>query len=139
MNKSLAFTYGLVKQAHHQKKVYCEVKNSKQTILYLRALRENSMIYGYSILPKTNKIFVYLRYYRNRPIIKDIRLYSKPGHKRYLNRYNSFKITKIINPSNVLLVGTSKTSTLEQLFISKYDKQYQLGNKHFGELLSMIW
>jgi len=97
------------------------------------------MIYGYSILPKTNKIFVYLRYYRNRPIIKDIRLYSKPGHKRYLNRYNSFKITKIINPSNVLLVGTSKTSTLEQLFISKYDKQYQLGNKHFGELLSMIW
>lgn len=139
MRRNLTFTYSLVKQAHHQKKVYCEVKNCKQTILYLRALRENSMIYGYSKIPNSDRIFVYLRYYRNRPVIKDLKLYSKPGHRRFVSRKNIFNITKGVNPGNVLLVGTSKSSTLEQLYVSKHDKHFVYSNKNFGELLSMAW
>lgn len=139
MKKSLAFTYGLVKQAHHQKKVYCEVKNSKQTVLYLKALRDNSMIYGYSLIPGTNRVLVYLRYYRNRPAIKTIKLYSKPGHKRTVTKNNIFTILNRTNPGNVLLVGTSRTSTLEQLYLFKGGKHYQYANKHFGELMSMVW
>lgn len=139
MRKGLAFSYGLVKQAHHQKKVYCEVKKCKQTILYLRALRQNSIIYGYSVIPKTDRVFVYLRYFRNRPVLKDIRLYSKPGHRRFVSKKNIFSITQRTNPGNVLLVGTSRTSSLEQLYVSKYDKFMQYSNKNFGELLSMVW
>lgn len=138
MKKSLSSSYGLIKQAHKQKKVYCEVKNSKQTILYLRALRQNSIIYGYSIIPETNKVSVYLRYYRNRPIIKQIRLFSKQGHRRFLNKKNIFDISNIVNPANTLLVGTSRTSTLEQLHLYRNSKHIQYTNKYFGELLSMV-
>jgi len=61
MRRGLALTFGLVKQAHHQKKVYCEVKKCKQTLMYLKALRENSIIYGYSIVPETNRVFCVLK------------------------------------------------------------------------------
>lgn len=139
MKRAVAMSYGLVKQAHHQKKVYCEVKNSKQTVLYLRSLRKNSMIYGYSLIPGTNRILVYLRYYRNRPNIKNIRLYSKQGHRRYINKENIFHITQITNPGNAMIVSTSKTATIEDLFLFKYDKHLNYANRNFGELLSMVW
>lgn len=139
MKKSVSTAYGLLKQAHQQKKVYCEVNNSKQTILYLRALRQNSLIYGYSLIPETNKIFVYLRYYRNRPTLKHLRLYSKQGHRRSVNKKNIFTINNIANPANVALVGTSKSSTLEQLYFFKNDNKLVYSNKYFGELISMVW
>lgn len=139
MKRGLAVSYGLVRQAHHQKKVYCEVKMSLQTALYLRSLRNSAMIYGYSLIPGTNRVFVYLRYYRNRPAIKEIKLYSKPGHKRYINTKNIFHITQRTNPGTGLLVGTSKTSTLEDLFLFRYDKHLNYSNRNFGELMSMVW
>lgn len=139
MKRGLSSAYGLLKQAHQQKKVYCEVHNSKQTILYLRALRRNSMIYGYSIIPETNKIFVYLRYYRNRPTIKCLRLYSKQGHKRSVSKKNVFSINNIANPGNVSLVSTSRSSTLEELYFFKNDKKLIFSNKNFGELISLVW
>jgi hypothetical protein len=40
LKNQLAFTQGLIKQAHHQKKVYCEVKECKQTLKFLQALRK---------------------------------------------------------------------------------------------------
>ena len=123
-------SYGLVRQSHHQKKVYCEVKLSKQTVLYLRFLRKNSMIYGYSVIPETNRVLVYLRYYRNRPVIKDIRLYSKQGHKRFLNHKNIFEVTLRTNPGSGILVGTSKTSTLENAFLFRFDKHSNYANQN---------
>lgn len=132
-------SYGLVRQAHHQKRVYCEVKMSQQAILYLRFLRKNSMIYGYSLIPETSRVLVYLRYYRNRPVIKNIRLYSKQGHKRFLNKKNIFEVSLRANPGNGVLVGTSKTSTLENAFLFRFDKKYNYANKEFGELLAMVW
>jgi len=139
MKKGLAFSYGLLKQAHHQKKVYCEVKNSKQTIFYLKSLRKNSFIYGYSLIPETNRVFVYLRYYRNRPTLRGIKLYSKPGHKRTITKKNIFEIARRTNPGNSVIVGTSKTATLEITSMFKHDKYLQFANTHFGELMSMVW
>lgn len=140
MKRGLAMTYGLIKQSHHQKKVYCEIKLCKQTMVYLRALRENSLIYGYSLVPKTNRVLVYLRYYRNRPAIKTIRLFSKPGFRRYVTKRNLFKtVTTKTNPGGVLLVSTTRTSKIEQLSVSKFDKQLQFSNKNFGELISGVW
>lgn len=132
-------SYGLVRQSHHQKRVYCEVKMSKQTVLYLRFLRKNSMIYGYSLIPETSRVLVYLRYYRNRPVIKDIRLYSKQGHKRFLNRKNIFEITQRTNQGNAILVGTSRTSTLEDAFLFRFDKHFNYANRNYGELMAMVW
>jgi ribosomal protein S8 len=138
MKRGLAMSYGLVRQSHHQKRVYCEVKMSLQTVLYLRFLRKNSMIYGYSLIPETSRVLVYLRYYRNRPVIKDIRLYSKQGHKRYLTRKNTFEITQRTNPGNGILVGTSKTSTLENAFLFRFDKHFNYANQNYGELMAMV-
>lgn len=132
-------SYGLVRQSHHQKRVYCEVKMSKQTVLYLRFLRKNAMIYGYSLIPGTNRVLVYLRYYRNRPVIKDIRLYSKQGHKRFLSRKNMFEITQRTNQGNAILVGTSRTATLEESFMFRFDKHYNYANRNYGELMAMVW
>ena len=132
-------SYGLVRQSHHQKRVYCEVKMSKQTVLYLRFLRKNSMIYGYSLIPETSRVLVYLRYYRNRPVIKDIRLYSKQGHKRFLNRKNMFEVTQRTNQGNAVLVGTSRTSTLEDAFLFRFDKHFNYANRNYGEPMAMVW
>lgn len=140
MRRGLAMTFGLVKQAHHQKKVYCEVKKCKQTLVYLKALRENSLIYGYTIVPKTNRVFVYLRYYRNRPSMKHIRLFSKPGFRRFISKVNIFRIVnQKTNPGSVLLVNSAKTKKIEQLTVSRFDKNMQYSNKNFGELISCVW
>lgn len=138
MRRGLAMSYGLVRQAHHQKRVYCEVKMSRQAVLYLRFLRKNSMIYGYSLIPETNRVLVYLRYYRNRPVMKDIRLYSKQGHKRYIRRDTTFEIALRANPGNGILVGTSRTSTLENSFLFRFDKHFNYANNNCGELLAMV-
>jgi len=139
MKRGLALTFGLLKQAHHQKKVYCEVKKCKQTLMYLKALRENSIIYGYSVVPETNRVFVYLRYYRNRPSMKSIRLFSKPGFRRFIAKRTLFEvINKKTNPGCVLLVNSSKTSNIEQLTSSRFDKNVQFSNKNFGKLISCV-
>lgn len=132
-------TFGLVKQAHHQKKVYCEVSNCKQTVKYLRVLRQNALIYGYTVIPNTDKILVYLRYYRNKPTLKHIQLISKPGHRRSLSHKNYFFYTTKFNPGNVAVVSNPKTSDIESCYLSKYSKEYQYINKNFGEFLSIVW
>lgn len=139
MRRDLTTTYGLIKQAHQQKKVYCEVNNCKQTVRFLRVLRENSLIYGYSVLPKTNRVFVYLRYFRNRPTLKHIKLYSKQGHRRALNVKISHRLLSKINPGNVAIVSTSQTAEIKSAFLTKHDRDYHGLNKTFGELLCLVW
>lgn len=139
MRRDLGTTYGMIKQAHGQKKVYCEVNNCKQTLRFLRVLRDNSIIYGYSVLPKTNRVFVYLRYFRNRPAIKHLKLYSKQGHRRSLNGRNALTLLSKINPGNVAVVSTPQSSEIKSAFLIKHDREYHYINKTFGELLCLVW
>lgn len=139
MRRELTTTYGLLKQAHRQRKVYCEVRNCKQTLRFLRVLRDNSLIYGYSEVPGTDRVFVYLRYYRNRPALKHIKLYSKQGHRRSLNRRNGTTLLSKINPGNVAVVSTSQTSEIKSALLVKSDKEYHHVNRTFGELLCLAW
>lgn len=139
MRRDVTSTYGLLKQSHHQKKVYCEVRNCKQTLKFLRVLRDNSLIYGYSIVPQTNKVFVYLRYFRNRPALKHIKLYSKPGHRRPLNfRVSSYLLSQS-NPGSVAVVGSPKKADIVDAYLVKSDKDFHYANRTYGELLCLAW
>jgi len=71
--------------------------------------------------------------------MKSIRLFSKPGFRRFISKRTIFEvINKKTNPGCVLLVNSSKTSKIEQLTSSRFDKDIQFSNKNFGELISCV-
>lgn len=60
------------------------------TNLNLRAcliLEELGYIRGYTVL-KSNKIKIYLNFYRNKSVIRGIRLFSKPASRMYISYRN---------------------------------------------------
>jgi ribosomal protein S8 len=97
------------------------------------------MIYGYSTIKESAKVVVYLRYCRNKPIIKYIKQFSKQGHRRMLNSRNIFKMTRRVNVGNTLFLSSSKVADLTSIHLFKYDKNAEYSNRVFGELISLVW
>jgi hypothetical protein len=135
MRKALVNTYSSIKLAQGQKKVRCVIRLGVQTVKFLRALRNSSVIYGYSCIPGTNKVSVYLRYFRNKQTTKHFKLISKPGHRRSINFKNSYKYLKKINVGNSNILSTSNVESIQTTFLIKNDKEYKYLHKINGEHL----
>jgi ribosomal protein S8 len=139
VGKSLSLVYGSVKMANCQKRVYCEVKNSKHVIRFLRALRSNSIIYGYSQVAGTDKILVYLKYSRNRPTIRGFYIRSRSGHRRFLNLHSFRRDISRLRPSSFVVTSTNKhkgVSAVGGSMLYSLHRQHQV---HFGEYLCIAW
>jgi len=59
---------------------------------FLNILWDEGYILGYTIEKKTNKLKIYLKYEKNKPVIRKIKNISRPGLRVYYSKYQIWKI-----------------------------------------------
>jgi small subunit ribosomal protein S8 len=92
-----------LKNASFSKKEYINVQYSEHMLQIIKSLYEEGFIQSFKITDKT--VYVVLRYFFNKPILKNIKLVSTPSRARYLN----FKsLTKLSTKKFVLYLSTDK-------------------------------
>ena len=139
MADSRILMLGALKQTHQQKRVFFEIRTSKDALRLLEELRNSLMIYGYTLESKYSKIVVFLNYYRNRPTIKTIRFESRPGHRRYLSKRNAIgRFNKQGAAGAFAFTQTSSSETVLSISNEDFKNKTNHYSRSFGELLCML-
>lgn len=126
-----------IKLAHQQNRIYCVVKKSKYMLRFLSVLRANCFIYGYACVPSTDNVFVYLRYYKSRPLLRGLKQVSRPGHKRYVTFH---KYSKMVSqaPGTTFIVN-STFAGLRPVDVASLRYPNLVRKYNCGELLCVVW
>ena len=75
------------------------IPRSNNNIIISRILRDHGFISGIEL--SANKIKIFLKFYENRPVLKEVRTISRNGRKVYCSaRALHFSLTKLSKKSN---------------------------------------
>ena len=98
-----------LKTAAINKVSYLVARKNRQIVFLCLALEEMGYISGFTILNERT-VCVYLRFFRNKCVIRYLSLYSKPSSKIYLKRKNvsGVRIVSFIKNNNFTLFSTSR-------------------------------
>jgi len=118
-----------VRNAGHARHRRVDMPISKLKTEIARLLKENHYIHDYKVLEdgKHGVLRLYLKYYQDRPIIREIKRVSKPGLRKYVG---VGEIPRVRNGLGVAILSTSRGVMT--------DRQAR-ENKVGGELLAIIW
>jgi small subunit ribosomal protein S8 len=94
-----------------------------------RLLKENHYIHDYKVLDdgKHGVLRMYLKYYQEKPVIRELKRISKPGLRRYVAVH---EIPRVRNGLGVAILSTSKGVMTDR------DAR---ANRVGGELLAIVW
>lgn len=128
-NSIRADTIAQLKNGYRRKLQFIQIRYSKEMINLLNVLKEAGYIEGYNLLELGNKqaIGVNLRYVKNRPAIREIKILSKPGQKLYVKKD---KIPVIYNGFGSVILSTN-----QGIMTSQQAHQKGIG----GELLATVF
>ena len=106
-----------------------DIPVSKLKVEIARLLRDNHYIQEYKVLDdgRHGLLRVYLKYYGERPVIRELRRVSTPGLRRYV------KVREIPHIRNGL--GMAILSTPRGLMSDREARRAHLG----GEVLAVLW
>lgn len=91
--------------------------------MFLNILWNEGFILGYTIDKKSNQLKIFLKYDKNKPVIKKIKNISKPGLKIY---YSIKQLWKIESTKTFLIISTNQgLKTLDQC------KKLKIGGEPF--------
>jgi small subunit ribosomal protein S8 len=110
-----------------QRRVDMPVSKLKTEIA--RLLKENHYIHDYKLLDdgKHGVLRLYLKYYQEKPVIRELKRVSKPGLRRYVG------VDDIPRVRNGL--GMAILSTPRGVMTDRAARQNRVG----GELLALVW
>jgi small subunit ribosomal protein S8 len=113
-------------QARHRR---VDMPVSKLKTEIARLLKESAFIHDYKVLDdgKHGVLRLYLKYYQEKPVIREIHRVSKPGLRKYVGVE---EIPRVRNGLGMAILSTSKGVMT--------DRQAR-ENKVGGELLAIIW
>jgi small subunit ribosomal protein S8 len=113
-------------QARHRR-VDMPVSRMKTEIA--RILKENHYIHDYKILDdgKHGVLRLYLKYYQEKPIIRELKRVSRPGLRRYVS---VDEIPRVRNGLGVAILSTSRG-----VMTDRDARSARVG----GELLATVW
>ena len=103
---------------------------SKLKVEIARLLKENHYIHDYKVLEEEGKhpvLRLYLKYYQEKPVIRELRRVSKPGLRKYVAVQ---EIPHVRNGLGMAILSTSRGVMTDRDARS---------NKVGGELLAIIW
>jgi small subunit ribosomal protein S8 len=102
---------------------------SKLKVEIARLLKENHYIHDYKLLDdgKHGVLRLYLKYYQEKPIIRELKRVSRPGLRRYVT------VDEIPRVRNGL--GTAILSTSRGVMTDRGARAARVG----GELLAIVW
>ncbi|MDQ3556738.1 MAG: 30S ribosomal protein S8 [Gemmatimonadota bacterium] len=94
-----------------------------------RLLKENHYIHDYKLLDgdKHQTLRLYLKYYQDKPVIRELRRVSKPGLRRYVGVED---IPRVRNGLGMAFLSTSRG-----VMTDREAKAANVG----GELLAVVW
>ena len=113
-------------QARHRR---VDMPVSKLKAEIARLLKENHFIHDYKVLDdgKHGVLRLYLKYYQDRPVIRELRRVSKPGLRRYVGVE---EIPRVRNGMGMAILSTPKGVMTDR------DAR---ANRVGGELLAIVW
>lgn len=102
---------------------------SKLKIEIARLLKENHYIHDFKVLDddRFQVLRLYLKYYQERPVIRELKRISKPGLRKYVS---VGEIPRVRNGLGMAILSTSRGVLT--------DREAR-ANKVGGELLATIW
>lgn len=102
---------------------------SKLKTQVARLLKENFYIHDYKILDdgKHGVLRLYLKYYQEKPIIRELKRVSRPGLRRYVG---VDEIPRVRNGLGMALLSTSRG-----VMTDRDAREAKVG----GELLAIVW
>ena len=102
---------------------------SKLKVEIARLLKENHYIHDYKVLDddRFQVLRLYLKYYQERPVIRELKRVSKPGLRKYVSVQ---EIPRVRNGLGMAILSTSK---------GVLSDREARANKVGGELLATIW
>jgi ribosomal protein S8 len=115
-----------IKQSFLHMSLYSTLPHSKFNLLLCKVLYRSGLINYYKVLFKNNKkyLLVYLKYFKNRSVITDLKSISKSS------RYITTKNKNVFNKKQSLLISTSNKG----LYFKSINKKYRIG----GNALTFI-
>jgi len=102
---------------------------SKLKVEIARVLKENHYIHDYKVLDgdRFPVLRLYLKYYQEKPVIRELKRVSKPGLRKYVGVK---EIPRVRNGLGIAILSTSKGVMT--------DREAR-ANKVGGELLATVW
>jgi small subunit ribosomal protein S8 len=113
-------------QAKH-KRVDMPVSKLKQEIA--RILKENHFIHDFKVLDDGHHgvLRVYLKYYEDQPVIRNVSRVSRPGHRIYKG---ATEMPRVRNGLGLAIVSTSKG-----VMSDRQARSQKVG----GEVMALVW
>ena len=113
-------------QARHRR---VDMPISKLKIEIARLLKDNHYIHDYKVLEdgKHGMIRLYLKYYQEKPVIRELTRVSKPGLRKYVGVE---EIPRVRNGLGMAILSTSRG-----VMTDRQAREAKVG----GELLAIIW
>lgn len=102
---------------------------SKLKTQIARILKDNHYIHDYKILEtgKHDVLRLYLKFYQDKPIIRELRRVSKPGLRKYVG---AEEIPRVRNGLGMAMLSTSRG-----IMTDREARASKIG----GELLAIVW
>ncbi len=106
-----------------------DIPVSKLKIELARLLKENHYIHDYKLLDdgKRQVLRLYLKYFQDKPVIRELRRVSKPGLRKYVGVQ---EIPRVRNGMGMAILSTSRGVMTDSAARE---------NKVGGELLAIVW
>ena len=106
-----------------------DIPVSKLKVEIARLLKENHYIHDFKVLEddRFSVLRLYLKYYQERPVIRELKRVSKPGLRKYVSVQ---EIPRVRNGLGMAILSTSK---------GVLSDREARANKVGGELLATIW
>ena len=118
-----------VRNAQSAKHRRVDMPVSKLKVEIARLLKENHYIHDFKVLEddRFSVLRLYLKYYQERPVIRELKRVSKPGLRKYVSVQ---EIPRVRNGLGMAILSTSK---------GVLSDREARANKVGGELLATIW
>jgi small subunit ribosomal protein S8 len=106
-----------------------DMPNSKLKVELARILKDNHYIHDFKVLDDGQHpvLRLYLKYYQDKPVIRELRRVSKPGLRQYVG------VDDIPRVRNGL--GMAVLSTSRGVLTDRQAREAKVG----GELLAIVW
>ena len=118
-----------LRNAGHARHRRVDMPISKLKTEIARLLKQNHYIHDFKVLDDGNHgvLRLYLKYYQDRPIIREITRVSKPGLRKYVGVE---EIPRVRNGLGMAILSTSKG-----VMTGRAARESKVG----GELLAIVW
>jgi small subunit ribosomal protein S8 len=102
---------------------------SKVKIEIARILKENHFIHDFKVLDdgRHGVLRVYLKYYEERPVIRDLKRVSRPGRRQYAG---ATELPRVRGGLGIAIVSTS-----QGVLSDRQARERNVG----GEVLALVW